>query len=86
MNISGHTDTTQVAKVDVDTNEWGNGLWSRKVSDWNLYGRNWEDNYQDMNLSPRFGNGNGSSGLRITNKTTDNTIEIFAAGCVLYGM
>lgn len=86
VNVSGHTDTTQVAKVDVDMFEYGNGQWNRKVTGWNLYGRDWTDNYQDMNLSPHFANGFGSSGLRITNKTADKTIEIFAAGCVVYGM
>lgn len=84
VNVAGHTDTTQSTTIDVQGFSQGCGCVVTRISDWVVYGRDWGDNYQDLNVSRRVGGHFGISDLRIYNKS-GATLEVFAYGYTVYG-
>ncbi len=87
VNVAGHPDNTQSTTISVFRGAPGGGTYVQdaSVGTWTIYGRDWGDNYIDLNVSRPSGYGNYAyTGLRIQN-TGSQTLEIFAVGFIQEG-
>lgn len=86
VNVAGHSENTQSTMINISHYNRGQNKWYKdsQIGDWKLLGRDWEDNYLDLNIS------------KVGDKTTSfpwfrnfklknvgkKTLEIFAYGVI----